>query len=491
MAYHLHSKTSVTRSLACLAICLYVVVPARAEFGDLVYTFADANNTGYDAFGWDVAISESTAVVGSSHIFFSTFPVPQNVHVFDLSTGVERYKLENSQVTATAGFGYSVAIDGNVLIAGAGERTTKGEAHLFDALTGQQLRYITGADTVARDDFGESVDIHGNKAIVGAFANRHAGELSGAAYVFDVATGQQLYKLTAPDAARQDQFGNAVGISGNFSIVGAPNQFAEQNKPGAAYLFHLTRGLSVRKLSASDPSTNDNFGQSVAIDGNIAIIGAPFSGSPSNPTGYAYVFDVTTGQQLFKLAPSDGANGDAFGRSVDISGHTAIVGAPVANDGFGAVYLFDVTTGQELLKITAPDPAPVRGFGRSIAIDGNRAIVGAMPGFNSRGAAYVFDITRLPGDFNNDGTVDAADYVVWRNGLGTTYTQVDYNAWRANFGRSAAGAVSATAGVPSSANPAVPEPTAGVSLAIAAISLVVASSRFFGQAPSGILLRTD
>jgi hypothetical protein len=78
----------------------------------------------------------------------------------------------------------------------------------------------------------------------------------------------------------------------------------------------------------------------------------------------------------------------------------------------------------------------------------------------SRAFSESFRYT-IAGDFNTDGTVDAADYILWRNGLGTTYSQADYNAWRANFGRSAADAASAaTVGPASSAHPAVPEPTA-------------------------------
>jgi hypothetical protein len=89
------------------------------------------------------------------------------------------------------------------------------------------------------------------------------------------------------------------------------------------------------------------------------------------------------------------------------------------------------------------------------------------------GAVYVFDVRRdstIPGDFNTDGTVDAADYVVWRNGLGTTYTQTDYDAWRANFGRTPAGAaaVANATGAESSGN--VPEPA---STAMVFVSVVL------------------
>jgi outer membrane protein assembly factor BamB len=271
--------------------------------------------------------------------------------------------------------------------------------------------------------------------------------------VFDVTTGQQLFKLTANDAAVRDQFGHGVGISGNIAIVGAPSQF--QNKPGAVYLFDVTTGQQLRKLRASDASTNDGFGYRVAIDGNIAIVDA------------GYLFDVTTGQELFKLVPSDSPAG--FGTSVDISGNTAIV------SGGNAVYLFDVTTGQQLLKLTAPKPASIERFGGSVSIDGNRAIVGAAFISNTGpGAAYVFDVTRIPGDFNTDGNVDAADYVVWRNGIGTTYAQTDYDTWRANFGRSAAGAA-AVADTPSTHRPtSIPEPVSAALVIFAVLPLVAA-----------------
>jgi outer membrane protein assembly factor BamB len=470
MTYRLHNKASATLFLS-LTICLCVVTPSRAKFGDLLYELTASNTTSPDDnFGRDVAVSGNTVVVGSGDQFIDSQD-PQEVYVFDVTTGQERYKLANSDVTPQQGFGFSVAIDGNVFIAGASNRSSVGEAYLFDASTGQKLRRLSAWDTVVRDNFGESVDIHGNKAIVGAFADHHAGEISGAAYLFDVSTGQGVFKLTAADAAERDQFGHSVGISGNIAIVGATSQFAAQNKPGAAYLFDVTTGQQLRKLSASDASPPDNFGQSVAIDGNIAIIGAPFFGSASNPSGYAYLFDVTTGQQLFKLVPSDAAPGDHFGGSVAISGNTAIVGADfndVTGEDTGAAYLFDVTTGQEILKLTVPNLASYNRFGSSVAIDGYRAIVGAN-GLGT-GAAYVFDVSRIPGDFTNDGTVDAADYIVWRNDLGTTYTQADYDAWRTNFGRTAAGAAAVAEFAAASHTSAhIPEPSAVALFATAAV----------------------
>jgi hypothetical protein len=111
-----------------------------------------------------------------------------------------------------------------------------------------------------------------------------------------------------------------------------------------------------------------------------------------------------------------------------------------------------------------------------VALNQSTLIVGSgadaltdLPGW-----AYVFDISRgpaIPGDFNTDGTVDAADYVVWRNGLGTTYTQTDYNTWRANFGWLATAAVANIGGTSTNGAGSVPEPRNLTLLALSASGL--------------------
>ncbi|NJN05526.1 MAG: hypothetical protein HC814_02780 [Rhodobacteraceae bacterium] len=90
-----------------------------------------------------------------------------------------------------------------------------------NAANGEELFKLTASDAAKGDWFGYSVAIGGTAAIVGAYFNDDDGDLSGSAYLFDVATGQELFKLTATDAADNDRFGYAVGISGNSAIVGA------------------------------------------------------------------------------------------------------------------------------------------------------------------------------------------------------------------------------------------------------------------------------
>ncbi|MFB3138316.1 MAG: FG-GAP repeat protein, partial [Phycisphaerales bacterium] len=80
------------------------------------------------------------------------------------------------------------------------------------------------------------------------------------------------------------------------------------------------------------------------------------------------------GDQLFKLLADDGAADDFFGLSVAISGTTAIVGVPqIFSDGNGSAYLFDTTTGRQIAKLLPDDGAAEDEFGRSVAISGSTA----------------------------------------------------------------------------------------------------------------------
>ncbi|MBL4591611.1 MAG: FG-GAP repeat protein, partial [Phycisphaerales bacterium] len=133
-------------------------------------------------------------------------------------------------------------------------------------------------------------------------------------------------KITASDAAAEDFFGSSVAISGTTAIVGADRDDDAGSESGSAYIFDTTTGQEFFKLTASDAEAGDLFGFSVAISGTTAIVGAVFDRNAGSFSGSAYIFDTTTGQQLFKLTASDAAPFDRFGFSVAISGTTAIVG---------------------------------------------------------------------------------------------------------------------------------------------------------------------
>jgi hypothetical protein len=166
-------------------------------------------------------------------------------------------------------------------------------------------------------------------------------------------------------------------------------------------LASMTGWIEKQKLLASDGATNEFFGYTVSLDGDTALIGAPTR--YSTDTGSAYVFTRTTGTwtQQAKLLASDGVTGDDFGRSVSLSGDTALIGAYYDDDNgehSGSAYVFarTGTTWTQQAKLTASDGAADDWFGESVALDGDTALIGAHgddnngPGY---GSAYVFTRT--------------------------------------------------------------------------------------------------
>ena len=224
--------------------------------------------------------------------------------------------------------------------------------------------------TSVNDQFGEAVAISGNYAIVSTYLEDDAsGTSSGKAYIFSVTTGALLYTLDNPNpygTSADDQFGISVAISGNYAIVGAHQEDDAGADSGKAYIFNVTTGALVHTLTnpnAVGTSASDYFGYSVAISDNYAIVGA-YGEEPagSNFSGYAYIYNVTTGALLHTLNnpnPYGTSADDNFGYSVAISGNYAIVGAygedDAAGTGSGKSYLYTVTTGSLVHTLTNPN----------------------------------------------------------------------------------------------------------------------------------------
>ena len=330
----------------------------------------------------------------------------------------ETLKVVSSDIQAEDYFAWSVAVSGTTAIIGApfddDGGPDAGAAYVFDTATGQQLFKLTASDATAGDKFGFAVAISGTTAVVGAPEDDHLGVASGSAYLFDLSTGQQLFKLVGVDTERDDRFGSSVAISGTTAIVGAPFEWIGVDYyAGAAYQFDTTTGQQTAKLNASDADYGDFFGYSVGIFEQTVIVGAYENQDDGGSSGSAYLFDTTTMQQTAKLTASDAAEGDRFGWSVAISGTTAIVGATRDDDegsNSGSAYLFDTISAQQFAKLTASDGGEDDSFGTSVSISGTTAVVGARyddDGGDRSGSAYLFD-TRTGTQISKLAASDAA-----------------------------------------------------------------------------------
>ena len=312
--------------------------------------------------------------------------------------------------------GTSVGISGDTAIVGGygddvGTNADQGSAYVYtrSGTNWTQQAQLNGTGGAAGDLFGVSVAVSGDTAIVGAFADNINGNTDqGSAFVFRTLSSNwaQEAKTVATGGAADDQFGNSVAISGDTAIIGAPSDdVSGNNNQGSAYIF--TRNGTVwtqqAQLNATGGAANDNFGFSVAINGDTVIVGAVYDDVGANSDqGSAYIFvrNSTTWTQQAQLNGSDGAANDSFGTSVGISGDTVIVGAYAdtvgANNGQGSAYIFTRTgTGwSQQAQLIATDGAPLDMFGNSVAISGDTAVVGAYGddvGANSdQGSAYVF-----------------------------------------------------------------------------------------------------
>ncbi len=386
-----------------------------------------------DVFGSAVAISGDTVVVGAAGVNAGQ----GSAYVFVKPGGSWHDLTQVAKLTASDGatldwFGYSVAISGDTVVVGApGGPTTPstvpGAAYVFVKPGGNwadmtQTAKLTASDGAVNDRFGISVAISGDIIVAGAlFDDIGTNTNQGSAYVFVKSGGgwadmTQTVKLTASDGVAETRFGSAVAISGDTLVVGA---LGVNTGLGSAYVFVKPGGgwanmAQTAKLTPSDGATNDDFGFSVAISGDALVVGANGDAfGVNNQQGSAYVFAKPGGgwanmTQTAKLTASDGAAVDAFGWSVAISGDTVLVGALFddisINTDQGSAYVFVKPGGgwvdmTQTAKLTASDGALGDSFGWSVAISGTTIVVGAYTddiGANAdQGSAYVFGFDTL------------------------------------------------------------------------------------------------
>jgi hypothetical protein len=244
-------------------------------------------------------------------------------------------------------------------------------------------------DGQMNDHFGRSVSMSGVYAIIGSANDVGTVENCGAAYIFTrlgINEWQQSQKLIPLQPGEGDNFGCSVSIHGDYAVIGAMYDDEKGNDAGAAYIFQNQSGnwIQKQKLLASDGGGNHRFGGLVSIFGDYAVIGAPGSFGNEPKCGAAYIFkkDGENWVEIKKIIAFDGHENDAFG-FVTINGNHIAVGAP--NHAFlnlpksGAVYMYELIEGEWQPREMLHHDEALEGddFGGSVSIYDEKLIVGA------------------------------------------------------------------------------------------------------------------
>ncbi|MCH8152289.1 MAG: FG-GAP repeat protein [Planctomycetes bacterium] len=440
------------RTAPILVVCLLVwgvaPPPAAAQCESAKLLAFDGAAT--DFFGFSVSISGDFAVVGAYNEGNTgplNFDGPGSAYIFrfDGLSWVQEAKLTASDGAANDNFGWSVSISGDVAVIGARDDDANGifsgSAYVFEKPVGgwvdmTETAKLVASDGAVQDLFGNSVSISGEVIVVGAIGDDDVcpGKPvcnSGSAYVFEKPVGgwvsmTQTAKLLASDGAAGDRFGFSVSISGEVAVVGAPIGDGNVADSGSAYVFEKPVGgwvdmTRTAKLTASDGAVSHQFGISVSISGDVAVIGARFDDDNGSLSGSGYVFVKPPSgwvnmTQTAKLTASDGAADDQFGNSVSISGDVVVVGAnQLLSGGPGSAYVFEKPPGgwvtmTETAKLTASDGAANDQFGLSVSISGDVITVGAIGDDDNgedSGSMYVYLLSGV--DCNRNGQPDACD----------------------------------------------------------------------------------
>lgn len=477
-----------------------------------------SNTNAFDHFGAAVAMSGDTVVVGADQEDSNATGVNGNqadnsaggsgaayVFVRTGATWSQQAYLKASNTGALDDFASSVSISGDTIVVGARREDSNatgvngnqsnnsaesaGAAYVFTRSNGvwTQQAYLKASNSEYGDLFGEGVAVLGDTIVVGAIGessnatgingsqSNNSIAASGAAYVFVRSGGvwsQQAY-VKASNPGEIDSFGQSIALSGETMVIAAPiessnatgvngnqnNDLSEYS--GAAYVF-VRSGANWSQqayLKASNTGSGDQFGGSVAIEGDTIVVGARVENSSSTGVnggqgssaayfgaGAAYVFVRNAGtwsQQAYLKASNTGQT-DNFGHGVAIAGDTIVVSAPQEDSNAsgmngdqsnnsaldaGAAYVFarsaGVWTQQAYLK--GSNTAQADHFGMSVAMSGNTIVIGAdeedsnATGVNGAqadnsmsmaGAAYVFVLpnsSQCGADLNGDNKVDGAD----------------------------------------------------------------------------------
>jgi len=394
-------------------------------------------------FSTGLALSGDTLVVGSPRRDTGAGVDAGSAYVYERNAGAglpwgQVAVLQPAEVNANDFFGYSAAIDGDLLAVGApfaespGLQANAGAVYVFkrnpsDRNSWLQLARLTASagTTVANENFGWSLALHGTTLLVGAPRASLGGEPGvGRVSVFERNQAgpdgfTSVQTLSAGDGRIGHNFGTSIALDGNTAVIGAAGasrSFATADiELGAAYIFQRpasggtwTESLKLSAFSDPDARAGDHFGHSVDIDGDSVIVGAPqfdpvVGGARRIDGGSVFLFERNHGVPdtwtlSAKLASPDAGAGDYYGHAVAIAGDIAFAGVPKAvapSSTNGFVELLRRRTGVPSTwgfadRFVDGPGAGFDRFGQAVALDGFTGAAGSTADATDAGQARAY-----------------------------------------------------------------------------------------------------
>ena len=308
--------------------------------------------------------------------------------------------IENQKILPEDGdveefFGYSIDISNDLAVVGSHHDSdfggSSGSAFLLQKNAENHwsiIQKLLPDDPHAGDEFGKAVGISGDWIAIGAFLGDDLFTNGGSVYMLQRNGSQWMVfdELYASDTEAYDQLGNFLDLSSDILLVGVPEKQSAGYKSGSAYIFEWTGNAweETAKLFPEDLREGDEFGQAVAIGQDFIAIGAYKADAPEANGGAVYICQKTDGHWKFiqKVVPPDNEAGDQFGNALSFNGNWLAIGAYFDDDNgsnSGSVYLYhqDENSFQLVSKIKPSDGSAGDAFGAAVSLDGHLLAVGA------------------------------------------------------------------------------------------------------------------
>lgn len=341
-------------------------------------------------FGAALAIGDATVLVGEPRNSLR----PGLVYVYGRtgSTWSEQAKIQAPDAEMADGFGAALSLEGNTLLITQVREGIPGAVHVYTTANGSAWQHageFTADDVTATAGFGSSLAQAGERVVVGSPG---AGEAAGAVYVFEQQAGEwtQQARLAPADLQARDLFGASLMLSGSRLFVGAPGR---ASRAGVVYVFELRDGTwtEAGQFAARGVQGNDLFGSRLAMSGETVFVGSP----GAQNYGAVYAFEQNEQgewSERSRLVAFDGTRGGAFGSAIAVAGNEIWVGAG-GFGGSGAVHAFqrDETGFTGVSRLRSEAAVPRSGFGAPIVVRDDVAAVGLMRADGGAGTVAIFE----------------------------------------------------------------------------------------------------